>query len=110
MVDHFANIALADRSNINNLLLQARRDGRLTRQRFDQSRVADIIARGAPTGDRSEIQTAVEVSATIDDQDLHNARRRAVLMQNLTDVNTKAFRVANAPWPRSRTTRLTNLA
>ena len=99
MVDHFVNIVLADRSNINNLLLQARRDGRLTRQQFDQGRVVDIIARGALIDDQSEIQAVVEVSVTINEQDVHNARRRAVLLQNLTGVNTKAFCVANAPWP-----------
>lgn len=98
MVDHFANIALADRSNINDLLLQGRRDGSLTRHQFDQGRVVDIIARGAPIGEQSEIQAVVEVSVTINEQDVHNARRRAVLLQNLTGANTRAFCVANAPW------------
>ena len=98
MVDHFTDIGLADRSNINNLLLQARRDERLTRQQFDQGRVVDIIARGTPIGDQLEIQVVVEVSVTINEQDVHNARRRAVLLQNLTGVNTRAFCVANAPW------------
>ena len=98
MVDHFADIALADRSDINNLLLQARRDGRLTRQQFDQGRVIDIIARGTPIGDQLEIQAVVEASVTINEQDVHNARRRAVLLQNLTGVNTRAFCLSNAPW------------
>ncbi len=98
MVDHFADIALANRSDINNLLLQARRDGRLTRQQFDQGRVIDIIARGTPVGDQLAIQAVVEASVTINEQDVHNARRRAVLLQNLTGVNTRAFCVSNAPW------------
>ncbi len=97
LVDHFADIALADRSDINNLLVQARRDGRLTCQQFDQGRVVDIIASGVPIGDQSEIHVVVEVSVTINEQDVHNARRRAVLLQNLTGVNTKTFCVANAP-------------
>ena len=98
MVDHFADIALADRPHVNNLLLQARRDGRLTRQQFDQGRVIDIIARGTPIGDQLEIQAVVEVSVTINEQDVHNARRRAILLQDLTGVNTRAFCVANAQW------------
>ena len=98
MVDHFTDIALADRSSIKNLLVQARRDGRLTRQQFDQGRVIDIIAHGTPIGDQLEIQAVVEASVTINEQDVHNARRRAVLLQNLTGVNTRAFCVANAPW------------
>ncbi len=98
MVDLFADIALADRSDINNLLLQARRDGRLTRQQFDQGRVIDIVGRGAPIGEQSEVQAVVEVSVTINEQDIHNARRQAILLQNLTGVNTRAFCVANARW------------
>ena len=98
MVDHFADIALTDRSTINNLLLQARRDGRLTRQQFDQGRVIDIIGRGMPIGEQSEVQAVVEVSVTINEQDIHNARRRAILLQNLTGVSTRAFCVANALW------------
>ena len=98
MVDLFADIGLADRSDINNLLLQARRDGRLTRHQFDQGRVIDIIGRGTPIGGQSEVQAVVEVSVTINEQDVHNARRRAVLLQNLTGVNPRAFCVANAPW------------
>lgn len=98
MVDHFGNIALADRSNINNLLLPARRDGRLTRQQFDQGRVIDIIGHGAPLGEQSEVQAVVEVSVTINESDIHNARRRAILLQDLTGVNTRAFCVANAQW------------
>ena len=98
MVDQFADIALIDRSNINNLLLQARRDGRLTRQQFDQGRVIDIIGRGTLIGEQSEVQAVVEVSVTINEQDIHNARRRAILLQNLTGVSTRAFCVANARW------------
>ena len=98
MVDHFADIALADRSDINNLLLQARRDGRFTRHQFDQGRVIDIIGRGIPIGEQSEVQAVVEVSVTINEQDIHNARRRAILLQDLTGVNTRAFCAANALW------------
>ena len=98
MVDRFADIARADRSNINNLLAQARRDGRLTRQQFDQGRVIDIIGCGTPIGEQSEVQVVVEVSVTINEQDVHNARRRAVLLQNLTGIKTRACCVANAPW------------
>lgn len=98
MVDQFADIALIDRSNINNLLLQARRDGRLTRQQFDQGRVIDIIGRGTPIGEQSEVQAVVEVSVTINEQDIHNARRRAILLQNLTGVSARAFCVANTLW------------
>ncbi len=98
MVDHFADISLTDRSSINNLLLQARRDGRLTRQQFDQGRVIDIIGQGTPLGEQSEVQAVVEVSVTINEQDIHNARRRAILLQDLTGVNTRAFCVANARW------------
>ncbi len=98
MVDHFADIALTDRSTINNLLLQARRDGSLTRQQFDQGRVIDIVGRGTPIGEQVEVQAVVEVSVTINEQDIHNARRRAALLQNLTGVNTRAFCVANALW------------
>lgn len=98
MVDHFADIALTDRSTINNLLLQARRDGSLTRQQFDQGRVIDIVGRGTPIGEQVEVQAVVEVSVTINEQDIHNARRRAILLQNLTGDNTRAFCVANALW------------
>ena len=98
MVDHFGDIVLADRSDINNLLLQARRDGRLTRHQFDQGRVIDIIGRGTPLGEQSEVQAVVEVSVTINEQDVHNARRRAILLQDLTGVSARAFCVANAQW------------
>ncbi len=98
LVEHFTNVTLADLSWIDDRLAAARQNGQLTRAQFDQIRVTDIIAQGTLIGSQSELLAVVEVSVTINEQDVRNAQFRAALLENLTGMDTGAFCVANVPW------------
>lgn len=98
MVEYFADVTLADRSWIDDRLVSARQNARLTRAQFDQIRAIDIIAQGRLVGSQHEILAAIEVSVTINEQDVRNAQLRATLLESLTGQSARAFCVANVHW------------
>ena len=98
MVEHLSNVIQADRSRIDELLVTARQNGRLTRAQFDQGSVIDIIAQGVPIGGGPELLAVVEVSISINEQDVRNAQQRAALLQELTGRTARPFCVAHHPW------------
>ena len=98
MVEHLSNVIQADRSRIDELLVTARQNGRLTRAQFDQGSVIDIIAQGVPIGGGPELLAVVEVSISINEQDVRNAQQRAALLQELTGRTARPFCVAHYPW------------
>ena len=98
MVEHLSNVIQADRSRIDELLVTARQNGRLTRAQFDQGSVIDIIAQGVPIGSGPELLVVVEVSISINEQDVRNAQQRAALLQELTGRTARPFCVAYYPW------------
>ena len=98
IVDHLRGAFLADLSRIDEHLEQARHNGRITRQEFDQVRVIDIIAQGTPADGQSEILAVVEASVSLNEQDVRNAARRAALIRNLLGEDTAAFCVSHYRW------------
>ena len=98
IVDHLRGASLADLSRIDEHLEQARHNGRITRQEFDQVRVIDIIAQGTPADGQSEILAVVEASVSLNEQDVRNAARRASLIRNLLGEDTAAFCVSHYRW------------
>ena len=98
LVDHFVAATLAD---LDDVLIQARRNGQLTRQQFNDVGFADIIAQGTPldrdAGD-APILAVIETALSLNQQDVRNARRRAGLIQDLTGQTTAAFCVACHRW------------
>lgn len=98
ILDHLRGASLADLSRIDEHLEQARHNGRITRQEFDQVRVIDIIAQGTPADGQSEILAVVEASVSLNEQDVRNAARRAALIRNLLGEDTAAFCVSHYRW------------
>ena len=81
MVDHFADATLVD---FDAILVPARRSGQLTRQQFDDVRVADIIAEGTPGALDDVILVVIESSISLNQQDVRNALRRANTMYRIS--------------------------
>ena len=98
ILDYLRGASLADLSRIDEHLEQARHNGRITRQEFDQVRVIDIIAQGTPADGQSEILAVVEASVSLNEQDVRNAARRAALIRNLLGEDTAAFCVSHYRW------------
>lgn len=98
LVDHFVAGTLAD---LDDVLIQARRNGQLTRQQFNDVGFADIIAQGTPldhdAGD-APILAVIETALSLNQQDVRNAHRRAGMVQELTGRTTAAFCVAHYLW------------
>ena len=109
MVEHLSNVIQADRSRIDELLVTARQNGRLTRAQFDQGSVIDIIAQGVPIGGGPELLAVVEVSISINEQDVRNAQQRAALLQELVGRTARPFCVAHYPWPAALASRADEL-
>ena len=95
MVDHFADTTLVD---FDAILVPARRSGQLTRQQFDDVRVADIIAGGTPGAVDDVSLAVIESSISFNRQDARNALRRANMIQELAGRTTAAFCVAHCRW------------
>lgn len=98
LVDHFVAATLAD---LDDVLIQARRNGQLTRQQFNDVGFADIIAQGTPLdGDAGDapILAVIETALSLSQQDVRNAHRRAGMIQRLTGRTTAAFCVACHRW------------
>ena len=98
LVDYVDRPVLADRGPINDALVQARRNGTISRAQYDRVRVVDIIAVGAELARNRPILAIVEASVTINEYDVNAAHERAIILRNITGQDTRPFCVANVRW------------
>ena len=98
LVDYVDRPVLADRGPINDALVQARRNGTISRAQYDRARVVDIIAVGAELARNRPILAIVEASVTINEYDVNAAHERATILRDITGQDTRPFCVANVRW------------
>ena len=98
LVDYVDRPVLADRGPINDALVQARRNGTISRAQYDRVRVVDIIAVGAELARNRPILAIVEASVTINEYDVNAAHERAIILRDITGQDTRPFCVANVRW------------
>ena len=103
LIDHFDFAVLADRTSINRQLVQARRNGLLTREEYEGGLNVDIIAQEQTEGEPPSRLAAIEVSVTFNEDDLKNAAERASIIARITGVPTGAFLITRNPWPETVT-------
>ena len=101
--DYLDDISLVDYNRIDVPMARARRSGRITRQEYAQVKVIDIIAQGTPVqgisaDGQSEALAVVEVSISLNEQDVRNAARRAALIRSVLDEDVGAFCVSHYLW------------
>ena len=90
---------LADREQINGRLLNARRNGDISREEYEHGLSPDAIARGTDDENQTGHLAVVEASVTFNQRDLENAARRAAIIAKVTGVRTDAFVATHYPWP-----------
>ena len=98
LVDYVDKPVLANRNDIRAALVQARRNGVISRAQFDRARIIDIIAAGAELDSGRSILAIVEASITINEYDVSAAQERAAILLDVTGQDTRPFCVANAHW------------
>ena len=99
MMDYFDFAVLADRTSINRQLIQARRNGLITREEYEGGRNVDIIAQEQTEGTAPHRLAAIEVSVTFNEDDLKNAAERAATITRITGIPTGAFLITRNVWP-----------
>ena len=90
---------LADREWINTLLLNARRNDRISRGEYLDGLRPDIIARGMAENGKPDRYAVIEASITFNRDDLETAARRAGIIGRVTDTRTDAFIATSNDWP-----------
>ena len=90
---------VADRAPINTKLLDARRNGAISREEYEDGLNPDIIARGVEDTDQIAFLAIVEVSVTFNQDDLETAARRAAVIAKVTGTGTAAFMATHFDWP-----------
>ena len=98
LVDYVDKPILHDRDDIRVALVQARRNGVISRVQFDRVRVADIIADGVDLDSGQPILVVMEASITINESDVNAAHERAALLRVVVGGDTRPFCVANVQW------------
>ena len=91
--------ALADREQIDRLLLQARRNNEISRNEYQDGLRVDIIARDGDDESQTARFAVVEVSITFNQGDLETAARRAEIIGRVTGARTDAFVATHHAWP-----------
>ncbi len=91
--------ALADRGQIDRLLLQARRNNEISRNEYQDGLRVDIIARDGDDESQTARFAVVEVSITFNQGDLETAARRAEIIGRVTGARTDAFVATHHAWP-----------
>ena len=91
--------ALADREQIDRLLLQARRNNEISRNEYQDGLRVDIIAREEDDESQTVRLAVVEVSITFNQGDLETAARRAEIIGRVTGARTDAFVATHHAWP-----------
>ena len=99
LYDHFDFAVLADRTAINLQLVQARRNGLITRQEYEGGRNVDIIAQEQAEGQTPSHLAAIEVSVSFNEDDLRNAAERADIIARVTGLPARAFLITRNAWP-----------
>ena len=99
LYDHFDFAVLADRTAINLQLVQARRNGLLTRPEYEGGRNVDIIAQEQAEGETPRRLAVIEVSVSFNEDDLKNAAERADIVARVTGLSTRAFLLTRNAWP-----------
>ena len=90
---------VADRAQINAKLLDARRNGTISREEYQHGLNPDIIACGVEDTDQTELLAIVEASVTFNQDDLETAARRAAVIAKVTGTSTAAFMATHFDWP-----------
>ena len=90
---------VADRARINAKLLDARRNGAISREEYQHGLNPDIIACGVEDTDQSGFLAIVEASVTFNQDDLETAARRAAVIAKVTGTSTAAFMATHFDWP-----------
>ncbi len=90
---------LADREWINTLLLNARRNDRISRSEYLDGLRPDIIAHGMAENGKPDRYAVIEASITFNRDDLETAARRAGIIGRVTDTRTDAFIATSNDWP-----------
>ena len=90
---------VADRAQINAKLLDARRNGAISREEYQDGLNPDIIARGVEDTDQAGLLAIVEASVTFNQDDLETAARRAAVIAKVTGNSTTAFMATHFDWP-----------
>ena len=90
---------VADRAQINAKLLDARRNGAISREEYQDGLNPDIIARGVEDTDQTAFLAIVEASVIFNQDDLEIAARRAAVIAKVTGSSTAAFMATHFGWP-----------
>ena len=90
---------VADRAQINAKLLDARRNGAISREEYQDGLNPDIIACEVEDTDQSGLLAIVEASVTFNQDDLEIAARRAAVIAKVTGSSTAAFMATHFDWP-----------
>ena len=90
---------LADREWINTLLLNARRNDRISRGEYLDGLRPDIIAHGMAESGQPDRYAVIEASITFNRDDLETAVRRARIIGRVTNTRTDAFIATSNDWP-----------
>ena len=90
---------VADRARINAKLLDARRNGAISREEYQHGLNPDIIACGVEDTDQSGFLAIVEASVTFNQDDLETAARRTAVIAKVTGTSTAAFMATHFDWP-----------
>ena len=90
---------VADRAHISAKLLDARRNGAISREEYRQGLNPDIIARGVDDSAHAGPLALVEVSITFNRNDLEIAARRAAIIARVTGADVSPFVATHDEWP-----------
>ena len=90
---------VADRAQINAKLLDARRNGSISREEYQHGLNPDIIACGVEDTGQTALLAVVEASVTFNQDDLETAARRAAVIAKVTGTRTAAFMATHFEWP-----------
>ena len=90
---------VADRAQINAKLLDARRNGAISREEYQDGLNPDMIARGVEDTDQTGLLAIVEASVTFNQDDLETAARRAAIIAGVTGNSVSAFVATHSGWP-----------
>lgn len=99
LIHHLDNPTLVDRSRFRDDMQEIRIRGIISRNEYQQVRAIDIVASDAADDGTIVKYGVVEVSYTVNNDDIDKAATRRAIVQRATGISTDAFFITNNAWP-----------
>lgn len=99
LIHHLDNPTLVDRARFRDDMQAIRVRGIISRNEYQQVRAIDIVASDAADDGTIVKYGVVEVSYTVNNDDIDKAATRRAIVQRATGVSTDAFFITNNAWP-----------